>query len=208
MGRAISSMREEINKSLEGEVRDPILRAAAVEFFIDNFDKLDPAIFDRIAEEQARGISTLIEKMGEYAKTGHVQALRKNDDGTQRRSRYLDLKFSIHRSNSGPIICPDTMICFATTKKPKPVLDKDDTLDAVIIPISSEIVLIGSARGQVERSRSTILSMLASVSNSFFVANSDTMEFRRLRAKIGINAVLIPRNYTQAIVRDTVKKMS
>lgn len=96
------------------------------------------------------------------------------------------------------------MISFITGNKPKPFLDSNEELKTVLIPLTSDRLLVGEYDTHLERTNQTILRILASTSYKSFIARSDEPHFRKLTTRIGKNAIIWSSAEINAIKRDAL----
>ena len=150
-------------------------------------------------------MKSFLEEISETAKKSHIKALLNTPSGNPRQSRYLGLNYRLKSGFDGNLICPDTMATFLTARKPKPFLDKDDQLESVWIPLTSDLMLIGEPRASADRSNQSVLRVLASTSYSAFIASSDSSQLRALMSRIGKNAHILSASDIKAVKREFLK---
>lgn len=196
---------DEIDAFLAQHVQDSVARAALTEFIIDNFDKLGADIVQSASNDAAVLMQIVAENTPEFAKQSHIKALLNTDEDGTRQNRYANLTYRIKSGFDGNLICPDTMVAFLTGATSKPFLDMGDKLEAVWVPLTSNLMLIGEPRTSSDRSPKSVLRLLAGTSHTTFIANADTPELRRLASRIGKNAEILSRADIKAIKRDTFK---
>ncbi|MDT8853674.1 hypothetical protein RNZ50_01230 [Paracoccaceae bacterium Fryx2] len=207
MKRHASDSFAEIDTQLAKHVSDPSIRAALRGFMIDNIDQLGANVIKTASDNAAEAIKSLAEKLQGIAKQSHIKAILNIEPNNTRSNRYLDLKYRTQSRFSGNLICPDTMVAFLTDQKPKPFLDIGDQLEAVWIPLTSDLMLIGESGASVDRTHQSVLRVLASTSYSTFIANSDAPDLRKLSSRIGKNAEILSATETKAIMRETLSSL-
>jgi hypothetical protein len=195
---------DKIEALLAQHIHEPSTRAGLTEFIIDNFAVLGSAIIRSASHDAAESINAIKNEVFEIAKQSHIKALLGAAPDGIRRDRYMSLKFRLKSGFGGNLICPDTMTSFLTDRKPKPFLDKDDGLEAVWIPLTSDLMLIGETGASVDRADEAILRILASTSYEAFIANSDVPDLRRLSVRIGKNAQILSGADIKSVKRDTL----
>lgn len=204
MKKYASDSPDEIGALLAQYVDEPSTRAALTEFMIDNFDMLEAKIIQSASDDAAHLMKAFAENIFEIAKQSHIKAILSTTPDSIRRDRYLGLNYRLKSGFGGNLICPDTMTSFLTDRKPKPFLDKDDQLESVWIPLTSDLMLIGETSASVDRTNQSVLRVLASTSYTAFIANSDVPDLRRLSLRIGKNAQVLSGADIKSIKRDTL----
>lgn len=199
-----SDNRDEIDLLLSQHVDEPDTRAALTELMIENFDMLGENVIRSASDDAAHSMRAFAENIFEVAKKSHIKAILNTTPDSIRRDRYLGLRYRLKSGFGGNLICPDTMTSFLTDGKPKPFLDKEDRLESVWIPLTSDLMLIGETSTSVDRTNQSVLRILASTSYSAFIANSDAPDLRRLSSRIGKNAQLLSVADIKSIKRDTL----
>ncbi|WP_323038041.1 hypothetical protein [Pararhodobacter sp.] len=199
---------DEINTLLAPHIQDIGTRTALTAFIIDNFDMLDAGSYQFAANDSTQPMNAIADSIFEFAKQGHIKAILNTKPDSARQNRYLSLKYRLQTGFSGNLICPDTMVAFLTDRKPKPFLDKADRLEAVWVPLSADLMLIGEPSTKVDRTSREILRILASTSYQAFIANSDTPDFRKLSSRIGKNAHVVTNTEIAALKRDILAGLS
>lgn len=195
---------DEISAQLAEYVEGPSTRAALIEFMIENFDMLGTKIIESASDDAAHSMTAFAENILELAKQSHIKAILSTTRDSIRRDRYLGLNYRLKSGFGGNLICPDTMTSFLTDGKPKPFLDKEDRLEAVLLPLTSDLMLIGESSTSVDRTSQSVLRILASTSYKAFIANSDAPDLRRLSLRIGKNAQILSGADIKSIKRDTL----
>lgn len=203
MKKYASDNPEEIDAFLAEHVHEPSTRAALVEFLISNFAMLEPHAIRSASDEAAQSMKFLASNIFEITKKSHIEAILNHTPHNTRRDRYLGLKYRLKTGYGGNLICPDTMVSFLTSRKPKPFLDKDDRLESVWAPLTSDLMLIGESSASVDRTDEASLRILASTSYSAFIAKSDIPSLRQLSNRIGKNAQILSGADIKHIKRNT-----
>lgn len=208
MRRYAKENADELAALLVDKIGDPEARAAFIDFAVNNFDLLGTDTIQTASDEAKASVKELISGMIETSKQAHIKSIISNAPFDRQREHYLDLKFRIRTDFSGSLICPDTMVTFLTSRKPKPFLDKDDQLEAVWIPLASDVMLVGERSEGIDHTNEAVLRILASTSHATFVAKSDTEQLRRLSSRIGKNAQIITPSEIRALKRNTLADLT
>lgn len=194
-----------IEKALEGEISDPATRQALATFFVDNLDKMDLSEYLRTSAAAMDGfLRDLVGKLGGTIKEAHIELMLGKNLNSSRVRRYNRLHYRIATGFEGQLICPDTMVAFITDSKPTPFLDKSDRLEAVWVPLTADLMLIGENGARVDRTTKTVQRILASTAYNGFIALSDSPRLRLLSSRIGTNAEVISKNEMKALKRKSL----
>lgn len=113
------------------------------------------------------------------------------------------MKFVVRRVPENRIILPDTGIAFILKDRVRPISQKDDKIVEVLIPLSSDCVVIGSPFGATFRSHPTINSLLASCAYQSFAFRDDDERHLSLAKRIGKNTTLLRDDEISNLVRQT-----
>lgn len=134
--------------------------------------------------------------------SSHIRSIRLSPASKTRAKRYEHLTYSLVRKSDG-IILGDSPLLFHinSERRYKTILDADDEIIAVYLPIDRETVLVGAH--QRERSvPDDFLEAIARCSLEYFVATKNTEMNRELQRKISTNTGL----FTKAEVRKLVNE--
>jgi hypothetical protein len=179
-----------------------LMANAWMEANLDQFLKENTIEF--MAEVQPM-LGILISRLGEQAKIGHLNALRKGVREIGRHKAYLELSFRVIHFDEPELILPDTMVTFLERNgRATPILDKVENVDEVYLPLSSSTALHGYRGDPIQRKLVTVNRILASCAAQRFVAKRNDDKFRSLASRIGKNAQLITRSEMRKIIRETI----
>ena len=149
---------------------------------------------ETLLQSIAPGLSILenfSELLPSLAKDAHNKVLADSASGHSRLDLYRNFKYRVFRSEAGGFILPDTTICFAKHGGAAPFSQKDDQLEAVALPLSSSVAIVGSPTGVQPFSLKTLNRLLAACSFRSFIALQNDASFRALQGRIGKYAKLI-----------------
>ncbi len=140
----------------------------------------------------------------------HLKSLSSRPTDVARKDRYGTYSYSLQKFNDIPLILPDTMVAFSTKKRLTPFIQKSDELIEILLPLSSDTLLIGTKRPQppMQRTGGEVNSMLASTSFGAFIACVDDPRLRKLAKKIGRNAELLPEHDARRIFREVLADLT
>lgn len=138
-------------------------------------------------------------------KAAHVRALTASLSPDARSEMYAELKFTIRDIEPDPMILGDSAVVFFvdSAKQCTPFLDKSDRLLAVVLPIGSTRILVGSYEA-FDITPSVLREAIAECSYEFFVAGRRSPENEALAAKIGKKAILLPPEQAREIASEVL----
>ena len=143
----------------------------------------------------------LLKKLPEMAKSGHIKALKQTTPPEIRIQRYEELAYSILLVEDDSLILGDSAVLFHV-EGPKPykvLLDKDDGLRGVLLPLGPHTLLVGSYGG-LAPSVSDLRQALARCSLEYFIAHENSDENNLLREQIGEDAHLLTKEQMEEII--------
>lgn len=138
-------------------------------------------------------LDEFIQMIPDLTKNAHIQSLVSPFSEVDRAKIHQKLQFIVRKFDSDCLILPDTCLGFLMTGKCAPVSQKGDKIESVIVPVSSTTAIFGSSGLTTELSIETINRVLASCATEFFLANQESATLQRLAARIGRNAVMMPK---------------
>lgn len=136
-------------------------------------------------------LRALTQTISEVAKDAQNRVLAENASGHVRMNLYRNFTYRIFRPNSGQLILPDTTLCFTKVGGAAPFAQERDTLEGVVLPLSSSVAIVGSKSEETSFNLKTLNRLLAACSFKSFIAKNDEKEFRSLSDRIGKYAKLI-----------------
>jgi len=158
-------------------------------------EQLLPNATKQGAKEVAKLAKTLFEPLldgiAETAMNAHVESLETSFTETSRTEIHLSREYFVHRMNNTELILPDTTLAFLMKSGCAPFSQKGDQIEQVILPISSDVAIIGRNKGTTDRGDGTLNRILASCAFEAFIAKENQEDFTRLANRIGRNAHVI-----------------
>jgi hypothetical protein len=148
--------------------------------------------------------SGLLDKLPEIAKSGHIKALKHPDPPELKIQRYNELVFQTLPVEDNSLILGDSAVLF-NVEGPKPykvILEKDDILRHLFLPLSPRLSLVGSRDG-LSPSISELRQALARCSLEYFIAHESSDKNRFLQKQIGEDAHL----FTKEQMEETILKI-
>jgi hypothetical protein len=138
------------------------------------------------------------------AKSGHIRTLKRSIAPELRVQRYTLLTYAVVKAIETPLILGDSVVLFDVQgpRRYKAFLDRDDTLNAVLLPLDPGRVLVG-ARDGFTGAPSGLREAIARCSLEYFIATENSCANELLRDQIGMDAALL----TQAELEDMVNEL-
>ncbi|NOR63077.1 MAG: DUF4238 domain-containing protein [Rhodobacteraceae bacterium] len=147
------------------------------------------------AKEVSKLVGTLfnplLEEIANTARNAHIKSLESSFAAIDRTNMHLERDYFIHRTNNAQFILPDTTLAFLMKRGASPISQKDDHLEQVLFPISSDTIVVGRARKTAIRDDATINRILANCAFSSFIAKNNCVSLSSLSSRIGRNAKVI-----------------
>lgn len=170
--------------------------------YIDS--KFPDFIKDSVSDvsEVLSNVGPMKQLFASFVRGAHLKALQSKPSELARRRLYDGLRFDTILYDQGGVILPDSMVAVLSEDNIRPIGEAGRRIDEVILPLSSNRILIGYRRSKRSIEGRTINRMLASVSYESFISDRNTEENRRNISRIGRNAHLIPRAELGRMFRD------
>lgn len=146
--------------------------------------------------------SNLPATMGRAAKLSHIRALEQNVAPTAKAQVFSKFRFHVARQPGTSLLLGDSLVLFHTNgpRTFKALFDKADDLQAIILPISSDSVLVGAGNGyRLDFDRLPL--EVARCSLECFIASEESDRNLELRAAIGENAHLLSESELREILK-------
>lgn len=191
------------------QVRDLLSDSGVPEEFhhvcLELIDVKLPNLITATADDLASGFASLFgimrAKLAESAAKSHISSLENDFSETERAKGHAKLTYGVLRRERGSFVLPDTSLAIFKTSGLSPVSQKSDKIEAVLMPISTEVAVIGSSMGEFSRDNSTLRRALSSCSFEAFLAPTQSNELEKLADRIGKNASLVSDAELQKIIR-------
>ncbi len=126
----------------------------------------------------------------ETTQSSHIKSIQSSPASKTRARKYEHLIYSIVKKHDGMILGDFPLLFHVNSEEQyKTILDTDDELIAVYLPIDSESVLVGAH----QRERvipDDFLKIVAQCSLEYFIASENTETNQKLQGKIGANSNL------------------
>lgn len=123
-------------------------------------------------------------------KASHVRILNESVSPAARALRFSALHFSVQRFESGDLPLGDSVVLFHVRgeRSFKPFMDKDDELIHVILPLSSDVYLLGETDISQPSLSQNLPLEIARCSMSYFICAHKSERAADLQTQIGSNA--------------------
>lgn len=216
MSRMSQRLLEELKKALSSKKSISALVKSYLQnhpnFLDDSIKKLGPNVVDQeliklfveiqmpslienasksLAPNLNNAFSLLQKEMADIAKNSHIKALESDILNVDRTRLHSLMTYKIARFSKDCLVLPDTGIAFLTENGVRPLSQKSDRAEIVFIPISSNMMILGSDGPTIDRSIDTINRILASCSFESFISKHISEECKRNAKRIGVNAKLL-----------------
>lgn len=176
------------------------------------FLKENPSFLDAARESVMKGLNEALIaqrdnihiKIKDLAKNGQLKALKKDLCPPQKAEMYRKLNYKVIVLNSIRIPLGDSMVLFKVDSERgyKPFIEKKDILQAAILPISYDRVLIGTVDGSCSLALDTLPNEIASCSTDFFISSENGPILKSLQENIGKNSSWIDSGSIKKIIND------
>jgi Protein of unknown function (DUF4238) len=150
-----------------------------------------PSFLDNLAIATERIKTQILPIIKDTVKSGHIKTLKKSIAPLEKIRRYQSLEFRVLQSMSTNIPLGDSVIVFQVEgeRQFKPFTEKDDIIEAVYLPLSSSLVLVGTKIG-ISPDLSKLPLAIAHCSLEYFISGSQNAINDNLHAHIGDKAYL------------------
>jgi hypothetical protein len=147
----------------------------------------------------------LPETLSKAAKSGHIRALKENISPEVKANQYKDLIYRVLEVPQGGLILGDSIIIFKVegSKLFKTFLEKKDVLNAVILPLNSRKILVGTQR-RFNISEKLLPEAIARCSLEYFVAEEDSDTNLYLQKQIGEDAYPLTKEQMEDIITESI----
>ncbi|MFB0552700.1 MAG: DUF4238 domain-containing protein [Phycisphaerae bacterium] len=209
--RALRNDPSILRKAIADELEKRDLPKAILETMMEVSSPLLPALIEQMMPTLRQGAEylrcVLPTKLSGAAKSGHISALKKDKSPKVRLLRYKDLTYEVVDVQESSLILGDSAVLFHV-EGPKPFktfIDKDDGLNAVILPLTSRRLLVGAREG-FSVSGHIWPEAIARCSLEYFIANENSYANLLLQGLIGEDADLLTRAELEDIISEIMNE--
>ncbi|NVJ96492.1 MAG: DUF4238 domain-containing protein [Marivivens sp.] len=143
-----------------------------------------------LAVESATIIDLILSSIPDFSMKVHLAALEKDFLSSKLVDKYEGMSFIVQRAEVGSFILPDIGVIFLDDESAYSFPDGSRHPSEVIIPISSDVLVVGAKSRCEIRSIKTIRRLLASCAHKTFIAPVLAPELDRMSNLIGKNSKL------------------
>lgn len=160
-----------------------------------------PSMVEQMAQMAAYFRAEMPTKLKEASKSGHIKALTQTIAPNVKVYRYETLNFKVEVSEETGLPLGDSAVLFHVdaAREFKPFIEKDDVLVAVILPISSTQVLVGSEK-DYKIDLSVLPHAIAVSSLEYFIVSEASPENEDLSTFISENAHLLTMSQIEKLI--------
>ena len=144
--------------------------------------------------------------LSKAAKSGQIRFLKENVTPEVRAQRYRDLVYTVIEVPEARLILGDSIVIFHVegAKPFKTFLEEKDTLNAVVLPLNSHKILVGTREG-FSISEQFLPAAIARCSLEYFVAEENSDANISFQDQIGEDASLLTRAELENIITEGLK---
>lgn len=143
----------------------------------------------------------------EGAKSGHIKALKKFITLGTKHGQYAELNYAVVEVADRRLILGDSVLVLHVNspKRYKTLLEKDDVLHAVYIPLGPNRLLVGSVN-DCHTLPDDLSDAIAGCTLEYFIADEDSDANRQLQGQIGKFAELVTTAELEKIVAEIINE--
>lgn len=159
-----------------------------LDIYIDNLS------FDALASFFEVGLNELFaiaQRAPDEIKKAHNAAIVALKEDSPRVRLFDEFTYSVYRPNDSHFILPDTNLAMVGRHRVSPFSQPKDDLHSIIIPISSEVAIVGQRNAHERMSIVAANRLLAGCAYEAFIAKENDPKLARLTGRIGKFARLI-----------------
>lgn len=162
---------------------------------------------ERFAADITNALPSFLPQINAIVKQSHVRIMSESISPSARAARLAVMHYSVKSFEPDNLPLGDSIVLFHVKgdRAFKPFLDKHDEVIHVVLPLSSNQYLLGSAAGAVGDLNYDLVEQVARCSMRYFISCSDQMS--DLQEKIGSNSRWISQAETQSLMANVIKEM-
>jgi len=164
----------------------------AISKLLDTYiDNLPTGMAENVFDGMVAQFFQLANLAPDGIKEAHNKALLEIKPESPRIKAWSDFDYTVYRPKVGQLILPDTCCTFVGLKKVTPFSQPKDDTHTVIIPISSEVAIMGRKGKEGPMELKTINRLLAGSAYDAFIARTDDPVLASLAGRIGKHAKMM-----------------
>ena len=200
-----------LREALTNELKKRGLPETMLETILENNSSLLPALIEQMKPTlrpfAAYLRSELPSRLRNAAKSGHIRALKKGVSPEIKMGLYKDLQYAVADVRERSLILGDSAILFHVdgSKPYKTFIEKDDVLNAVVLPLTASRLLVGACEGFIV-SEHNWPETIARCSLEYFIANDNSDINSFLQGMIAEDAAPLTRAELEEIITEFINQ--
>jgi hypothetical protein len=166
-------------------------RGYASKLFEAYIDNLPPDTASDLFGKKIVDIVQVAKFVPERIKEAHNKSILLIESDSPRIKALEEFSYTVYRSHCGQLILPDTCVAFVGPKNVAPFSQPKDNMQTVIIPISTEVAIIGQKGENRPMELKAINRLLAGCAFEAFIAKGNDPKLAALAGRIGKFAKLM-----------------
>ena len=149
---------------------------------------------------------SVLQRFIDAVNSGHIDALKTSDAAPEIRvRRYQEFTFALVKIESANLILGDCAVLFQTdsARNWKPLVDNTDRLKAVLLPLSSDRLVVGRV-GDTSVDLENVNALIARASMEFFIGNARLPLYDGLAATIASDAFPMTPDQLRVLVQGVI----
>ncbi|MQY43376.1 hypothetical protein GG681_12045 [Epibacterium sp. SM1969] len=155
------------------------------------FDHLPTEVFESLLDGMVAEAFLLAKLLPDVVKESHNKAILEIKSESPRVKALLEFKYTVYRPQVGQLILPDTCCAFIGLKDCTPFAQPQNAVHTIIVPISSEVAIVGRKGKEWPLELKTVNRLLAGCAHDAFIARTNDPVLASLSGRIGKYAKLI-----------------
>jgi Protein of unknown function (DUF4238) len=207
-------MKHQFNKELKSQY--PKIPAKSLEILLTGTQPLIEqkiesdleSLLDNLSITTERIKAVLLPILKDANKAGHIKALKKSIAPLEKIRWYQNLQFCVLPSLSTNIPLGDSVLVFQVEgeRQFKPFTQKDDRIEAIYLPLSSNLVLVGTKMG-VTPDISKLPMAIAQCSLEYFISDSQNVINDNFHNHIGEKAYFLSEDQLDDVLTKAIDEI-
>lgn len=182
---------DKIEKLLDANFVPPEKKSQAARMFDAYLETLPAQVIKEHFNTEVSGIFEEAHRLPETMKDMHNKAILSLALDSPRIRKFGEFNFFVYRPEEGQLILPDTCCVFVGENSVSPFSQPKDNIRNVIVPISSDVAIVGWKKQPEALRLKTVNRLLAGCAYDAFIANRDNNHYSSLSGRIGKYATLM-----------------
>lgn len=199
-----------LREAMAKELKKKNLPETLLESLLDNsqplLDQMLPSILANLHSITNQFRANLPKMLKDASKLGHITALKQTLTPQAKTEQYNRLKYRVLKSTTTLLPLGDSTTVFQVEgeRKFKAFCEKGDVLQAVYLPLSPNLILIGSLSEQVP-DISSLPMAIAKCSLEYFIGSSSS-EYNHLHSHVGECAYLLSEEQIDMLITEIINE--